>query len=153
MAVSVPVAISVSVSVPPSFTLPLTLPLTFAFALLLPLPFFLPLLFSLRLSCSSLGLSLLLFGALFPLGNFSALTGDFLFHGLQVGIFLVTLGPSRTDLSSVLLVCLCAMYAFFFRRVLANFSLSKFTDLLLDCADVNEAFEEGFSLPVDARPV
>lgn len=151
MAVSVPIAISVPVSVPPSFTLPL--PLTFAFALLLPLPFFLPLLFSLRLSCSSLGFSLLLLGALFPLGNFSALTGDFFFHGLQIGILLVTLGPPRTDLGSVLLVCLCAMDAFFFRRILANFSLSKFTDLLLDCANVNEAFKEGFSLSVDARPV
>lgn len=134
VAISVPFAISVPVPVPPSFTLALAL------ALLLPLPFFLPLLFSLRLSCSSLGFSLLLLGALFPLGNFSALTGDFFFHGLQVGILLVTLGPSRTDLSSVLLVCLCAMDAFFFSRILANLSLSKFTDLLLDCADVNEAF-------------
>lgn len=147
--VSVAIPFSVSVSVPPPFTLALALSL----ALLLPFPLFFPLFFSLRLSRSSLSFSLLLLGALFPLGDFSALTGDFFFHGLQVGVLLVTLGPSRTNISSVLLVCLCAMDAFFFRRILANFSLSKFADLLFDGADINEAFEECFSLSVDARPV
>lgn len=149
LAVPVSVAIPFSVSVPPSFALALAL----SFALLLPFSFLFPLFFSLRLSCGSLGFSLLLLGALFPLGDFSALTGDFFFHGLQVGILLVTLGPPRTDLGGVLLVCLCAMDAFFFRRIFANLGLSKFADLLFDCADVNEAFEECFGLSVDARPV
>lgn len=147
--ISIAVPVSISVSVPPSFTLALAL----SFALLLPLSFFLPLFFSLRLSCSSLGLSLLLFGALLPLGDFSALTGDFFLHGLQVGILLVALGTSRTDIGSVLLVCLCAVDTFFFCRILANLGLSKFADLSFDCANVNETFEEGFSLPVDTRSV
>lgn len=149
ISLAIPVSVSVSVSVPPSFTLALAL----SFALLLPLSFFLPFFFSLRLSCSSLGLSLLLFGALLPLGDFSALTGDFFLHGLQVGILLVALGTSRTDIGSVFLVCLCAMDTFFFCRILANLGLSKFADLLFDCADVDETFEEGFSLPVDTRSI
>lgn len=147
--VPITVAVSVSVSVPHSFTFPFAL----SFALLLPLPFFLTLLFSLRLPCSSLGLALLLFGAFLPLGDFSALTGDFFLHGLQVGIFLVTLGPSRTNLGSVLLICLCAVYTFLFCGVLTNFCLSKFADLLFNCADVNETFEEGLGFSVDTSPV
>lgn len=45
------------------------------------------------------------------------------------------------------------MYALFFRRIFANLGLSKFADLLFDCADVDEAFEEGFGFSVDARSV
>lgn len=147
--VAISISITVSVAVSPPFALAFTL----AFALLLPLSFFLTLFFSLRLSCSSLGLSLLLFGALFPLGDFSALTCDFFFHGLQIGIFLVTFGPSGTDFGSVVLICLCTVDAFFFRSLFTDLNLSKFADLLLDGADVDEAFEEGLSLSVDARPV
>lgn len=149
VSIAIPVSVSVSVSVPPPFTLALAL----SFALFLPLSFFLPLFFPLRLSCSSLGFPLFLFGAFFSLGDFSALTGDFFFHGLQVGILLVALGPSRTDIGSVLLVCLCAVDTFFFCRIFANLGLSKFADLLFDCADVDEAFEEGFSLSVDTRSI
>lgn len=45
------------------------------------------------------------------------------------------------------------MYAFFFCRIIADLSLSKFAYLLFDCADVDEAFEESFSLSVDAGSV
>lgn len=45
------------------------------------------------------------------------------------------------------------MDTFFFSRIFANLGLSKFTDLLFDCADVNEAFEERLGLPVDSRTV
>jgi hypothetical protein len=147
--------------VPPSFPFPfpfafafaLALALSLSFSLFLPLSFLFALLFSLRVSRSSLGFSLLLFCALFPLGNFSALTGNFFLHGLQVGIFLVTLGPSRTDFGSVLLICLCAVDAFFFCSFFADLCFSKFADLLLNCADVNETFEESLSLSVDTRSV
>lgn len=149
VSVSVTVAVSVAVTVPPSFTFSFAL----SFALLLPLPLFLALFFSLRLPCSSFSLALLLFGALLPLGDFSALTGDFFLHGLQVGIFLVTLGSSRTDLGSILLVRLCAVYSFFFCGLLANLCLSKLANLLFNRADVNETFEEGLGFSVDTGPV
>lgn len=119
VSVPVPITVAVSVSVPSSFTFAFAL----SFALLLPLSFFLTLFFSLCLSCSSLGLTLFLFCALFPLGDFSALTGDFFFHGLQVGILLVTLGPSGADLGGVLLICLRAVDAFFFCSFFANLCL------------------------------
>lgn len=45
------------------------------------------------------------------------------------------------------------MYALFFCRIIADLSLSKFADLLFDCADVDEAFEESFSFPVDSGSV
>lgn len=45
------------------------------------------------------------------------------------------------------------MYAFFFRRIIADLSLSKLADLLFDCADIDEAFEESFSLSVDTGSV
>lgn len=118
--VPLPVTVAVSVSVPCSFAFAFALSL----ALLLPLSFFLALFFSFRLSCSSLGFALFLFGALFPLGNFSALTGDFFLHGLQIGILLVTLGPSGADLGGVLLICLCAVDAFFFCSFFANLCFS-----------------------------
>lgn len=157
VAVPVPVfttvTITVSVSVPPSFTLTFALTFALSFALFLPLALFFALFFSFRLSCSSLGFAFFLFGALFPLGDFSALTGDFFFHCLQVGIFLVTFGPSPTDLGGVLLICLCTVGVFFFCSFFANLCLSKFADLLFNCADVDETFEEGFSFSVDTSPV
>lgn len=156
-----PASIAVPVSSPITLTLTLTvsvspsLALAFAlsFALLLPLSFLFTLFFPLRLSFSSLDFALLLLGALFSLGDFSALANDFFFHGLQVGILLVTLSPSRTDLDRVLLICLCAVDAFFFRSLFANLCLSKFANLLFNCADVDQTFEEGFSFSVDASPV
>ena len=155
VAISVSVAVSVAVSSPFTFAFAFALAfaLALALALLLPLSFFLSLFFSLRLSCSSLGLPLLLFGAFFPLGDFSALTCDFFFHSLQIGVFLVTLGPSGTDLGSVVLVCLCAVDTFFLRGIFTDLSLSKFANLLFDGADVDKAFEKGLSLSVDARSV
>lgn len=149
LSASVTISFSVPVSVSPSFAFTLALP----FTLFLPLSFLLPLFFPLRFACSSLSLSLLLLGAFFPLSDFPALTGDFLFHGLQISILLIALSPSGANFGSIFFICLCALDPLFLGHIFTDLNLSKLADLLFDCANVDQAFKEGLGFSVDTRAV
>lgn len=140
-------SIAVSVPVPASFAVPL---LPFLLPLFLAL---LPLQTAFLLPGSSLGLSLLKLGPLLPFGDLPLLAGNLLLHGLEVKVLLVALCPPSSNLHGVLLVRLGPLDALRLGGLGADLGGAQLTDLVLDGADVDEVFEDGLGVLVDARAI